>query len=263
MIYKPEKEFQKIFIKMARKKYPERMFLGNFPLPYDETAPKGDAQMPWYFADIVEVDEQGNFHLWELKTLYKSNGKGNDQIKRGDVIGQLITYDFIFCTAEYMENGINTLRNRFLKTAKSKLNQYKDHPLLQKIKRKRRFDFSSINLVICGGYGYEMSAGFGNIIWHLYSGALDCSHVNENLSKKMHCWHFYQTSNGYDLRNLWELSSIDLNGKNVIFGKNKFEINNQRYLQKFISDIKLEGLHKDSYKAYQKYEDRNYPDAPD
>ena len=106
-----EKDFENEFVDLARRNYPNRVFIQSFEMPYDEKIPKGVHEMPRYIADVLEIDELGQFHVWEHK-LYNSR-----EIWAGQVIGQLICYDFVFSTTQAMDGGIQSMRDRILNYA--------------------------------------------------------------------------------------------------------------------------------------------------
>jgi len=192
-----EKDYENKFVALARSNYPNRVFIQSFQMPYDEEVPRGVSEMPWYIADVLEIDEHGKFHLWEHK-LYKSRG-----LYVGQVIGQLICYNFIFSTTEVIDGGTQIMRDRILNSAVNQRYNI-DHPVLRKINDTSEFKFTSWNIVACGGVGYEFAACHNNIVWHLYSGF---EYLADELPKDKNFWHFYITEDGFDLRNLWELNA--------------------------------------------------------
>lgn len=193
-----EKAFETEFVRLAQENYPNRVFINSFELPYDEEVPKGVAELPWYIIDVLEIDEDGNFHLWEHK-LFNSRA-----LYCGYVIGQLICYDFLFNTTAYMKGGAESLQARIINAAE-KRGYARNHPALEKVAGKEEFKFSSWNIVACGGIGFEFAALYNNIVWHLYSGS---EFLSDDLPEDRNFWHFYETADGFDLRNLWELSAM-------------------------------------------------------
>ncbi|AFZ60297.1 hypothetical protein H6G54_08020 [Anabaena cylindrica FACHB-243] len=163
-------------------------FIEEVPLRYDteNSVARGEdiKFMPDYRADIIEIDSELNLHLWEAKLLHA------DDLLKGKIIGQLLFYDFLFSTNPISSN-IDILRAKGI-----------DETILNELAKKDSLDFKTWNILICGGQGYEISAGVNPIIW-TYVGGLE-RYLNEGFI--VDTWHFYETQEKYDLKNIWDLS---------------------------------------------------------
>ncbi|WP_374763365.1 hypothetical protein [Yunchengibacter salinarum] len=222
-----EKFFERKFTIIAKEKFPDRIFMNNFPLYYSQDKTRGKREVPLYLCDLIEIDERGNFHLWEMKIFT------SDQIHRGDVIGQLISYNFLFNTWRKLQNSEEFINDVFLNEGR-KHGYKKEH--IKKLLNPEKIKLKSWNIVACGGIGYEFAAGYNNIAWHLYS---DFSYLDKNDGIHRNFWHFYETENGFDLRSIWELNalkpsffSIDSNVFPIPHIRNEFDISSHENLHR-------------------------------
>jgi hypothetical protein len=188
---KDEAYFQKEFLNFY-KNHP--FFKGSFmsrEIPqfysFDSPKRKKDYFMPFSVTDFIEIDADGNFHLWEAKLLH------SDELIKGKAVGQLIFYDFLFST--YPETELKEL---LIKTGF-------DKEIINKFSFEN-FNFKTWNILVCGGQGWEISAGVNPIMWNYPS--LKESYFQEN-SPELNVFHFYEVNEGYDLKNIWELSILN------------------------------------------------------
>ncbi|MEP0885213.1 hypothetical protein NDI49_27050 [Trichocoleus sp. ST-U3] len=211
---KSEDFYQRRFLEFIHLNKPDSAFVPQLALRYNIGKYERGKQygMPDFESDIIEFDKDNKFHLWELK-LWNSG-----EVESGKFLGQMMAYDFIFSTEPW-----NELAGRFFTKGNARNNGIKGE--WQKAAGHLAFEygsggeyqegdkfasFSSWNLVVCGGKGYELAAGFNPIIWHYY-----CHFPGVYLSKNLpslKIFHFYQVSNGYDFRSIEELTIYDEGG---------------------------------------------------
>lgn len=161
-------------------------FLKEVPLFYCSNKPERikSKTMPYSQTDFIEIDENGKFHLWEAKML------DADELVKGKTLGQLLFYDFLFNT--YPEENLKAL----LKKEGMKKEQLESMTFDD-------FKFSSWNILVCGGKGWELAAGVNPVIWN-YVNLPEKYFFDE--TPNINLFHFFNVSDGYDLKNIWELS---------------------------------------------------------
>lgn len=214
-----ENEWQKIFIDFLHGSRPASTFVPKIRFPYSIGKYHNGKEfgMPDTEFDIVELDANNQFHLWELKLLE------SPEVWNGKFFGQILLYDFLFKTEPWTE-----ILGRFL-TKK----QRDDHGIKGNFERITDYlmscenpsnttysgddgdeiqngaairSFKSWNLVVCGGGGYELAAGYSPVIWSYYA-LQDAYFKNDTPSLEIH--HFYKVRDGFDMRSLPEISVLD------------------------------------------------------
>ncbi len=167
-----EGQFQEIFVEEGFKRSPNHVFVPFIELKYNiGKYHKGkEFGMPDTVPDVIEFDEHSNFHLWELKTL------DNPEAWNGKFFGQIMLYDFLFSTEPW-----NELYGRFAMRNSKKENGIRGD--IDKLLGHLAFSygkgsaakvgdkyaqFKTWNLVVCGGCGFEIAAGFNPIAWSLW-----------------------------------------------------------------------------------------------
>jgi len=220
---KDESYFQKKFLKFYKSHH---FFCDSFmsrelPQFYSFDSPKRvkDEYMPYSITDFIEIDSEGNFHLWEAKMIH------SDELLKGKAIGQLLFYDFLFRT--YPEKNLKELliENGFDEKKISNKN-YDD------------FHFKTWNILVCGGEGWELCAGVNPIMWNYPT--LPEEYFKDS-TPNLNLFHFYEVSSGFDLKNIWELA-IDTPQKLHIEAFSKF-LN----LDEIPSEDEIEGYYLDFF----------------
>jgi hypothetical protein len=94
-----ENQFQRVFLTKMASTYPERVYAPHLDLKYEiGKFRKGKSfGMPDTILDVVEFDEDKNFHLWELKLL------NSPELWSGKFFGQMMLYNFLFSTEPWSE----------------------------------------------------------------------------------------------------------------------------------------------------------------
>jgi hypothetical protein len=185
---KDEGYFQKKFLEFY-KEHP--FFEGSFMTretpqfySFEETKRIKDNYMPFSITDFIELDRNGFFHLWEAKML------NSDELLKGKAIGQLLFYDFLFKT--YPEEDLKALL----------IDEGFDKNIITKMTYDD-FNFKTWNILVCGGEGWELCAGVNPIMWNYPT--LPEQYFKESVPK-LNLFHFYEVTEGYDLKNIWELA---------------------------------------------------------
>lgn len=166
-----EGKYQEIFIEERFQRFPNHVFVPFLELKYNiGKYYKGkEFGMPDIVPDVIEFDANGNFHLWELKRI------DNAEAWNGKFFGQLMFYNFLFSTEPW-----NELAGRFaMRNAKKNsgvkgdigkilihLGAYGAGEVAKAKDKNARF--KTWNLVVCGGYGYEIAAGFNPVAWSFW-----------------------------------------------------------------------------------------------
>ncbi len=189
------------------KTYPERVFAPHVQLRYDiGNYSKGkDFTMPDTIPDVIEFDETERFHLWELKLINSS------EVWNAKFFGQMMLYHFLFTTEPW-----NELLGRF--SFSGQKNDFKGNldKLLTHLASygsgeiaedsDPHANFATWNLCICGGSGYELAAGFNPIAW---SFSILAEEYFKEIMPEFKIWHFFQTQNGFVLKEMVDLSIDD------------------------------------------------------
>lgn len=209
-----ERTYQKKFLEYVRQIDPDSLhgsylggstFFEEVPLYYDvmKMISQKDVFMPDYRADLVEVDSNLNFHLWEAKIIHA------DDLIRGKVIGQLIFYDFLVSTY-----GRQKIVEILLK--KGLISEVADAIL----EKEQKMSFDTWNVLVCGGEGWEIAAGV-NPIMYSYP-AIGEQYIAKSQAS-LNIYHFYEIPTGYDLKHIFELS--------IFYPHNLHPFVYERYLQ--------------------------------
>jgi|688.fasta_scaffold453703_2 hypothetical protein len=105
-----ENDFQSAFLELKAREQPGCVFAPHIELKYEigKYSKGKDITMPDAVPDVIEFDEDSNFHLWERK-LIKSN-----EIWNGKFFSQMMHYNF-FSTEPW-----NELAGRFAVCSKKK-----------------------------------------------------------------------------------------------------------------------------------------------
>ncbi|MEL7377335.1 MAG: hypothetical protein AAFN65_10280 [Bacteroidota bacterium] len=171
--------------------------------------------MPDCELDIVETDAAHNFHLHELKLLKSA------EVKSGKFYGQMMLYDFLFRT-----EPLNELLGRFLmhgeivgdeqliadailKRETDENTTYADAEKTEIIDSKASCNFSTWSLILCGGHGYEIAAGYNPGVWSLFTFAQ--SYFKDNVPPFM-IFHFFESDGKWWLLPIEDLSVIKHGG---------------------------------------------------
>ena len=159
--------------------------------------------MPDVSLDIVSLNRKSKFELYELKML------DSQDIWTGKFIGQMLHYNFLFRTECW-----NELAGRFAMRAR---NQGFVHGDIGRILSQlagcgkgedyREGDkyarFESLALVVCGGKGYELAAGFNPIIWSFW---FEFGEMLKSQKLKFKVFHAYLENGELEFHNLKKLN---------------------------------------------------------
>lgn len=152
---------------------------------FNRTEKIKDEYEPYSQLDFIELDKSGNFHLWEAKILHK------DSLKRGHVVGQIMFYDFLFNTFNK-----EIIRNILVEKG------FNEKQIRSKVDAD--FKFKTWNILVCGGEGWEISAGINPIMW-TYPSLREMYFADK--CPNLNVFHFYEVTGGFDLKNIWELNT--------------------------------------------------------
>lgn len=163
--------------------------------------------MPDTIPDVIEFDEDEKFHLWELKLLNAS------EVWTGKFFGQLMLYNFLFSTEPWDE-----LAGRFVTCANKKddfvgdigkvLMHLASYGTGSEAKEgDRTANFSTWNLCVCGGKGYELAAGVNPAIWSFWIMADKYFDLEE--VPPLRIWHFFETTTGYQLTEMKHMTILE------------------------------------------------------
>lgn len=203
-----EVQYQEKFIEERYKRYPNHVYVPFLDLKYSigKYFRGRDFGMPDTILDVVEFDEIGNFHLWELKKIE------SPEVWNGKFFGQLMLYNFLFSTEPWNEligrfATRNAIPNSGIKGDAGKiighLSMYGDGDVATENDKKAKF--KSWNLVVCGGDGYEIAAGVNPIAWSFWIIA------QEYYKKNIPEFHFHQFHKDASGWNLITLPKADIN----------------------------------------------------
>lgn len=185
-----ERWFLDNFLTIARESYRERYFVDQVSLtcrsPDDYDGPIRLS------ADLLEIDAFGRAHLWMFASVF------SPEAVSGGAIGRLFAYDRAFRMA-----APGVVRGR-VEAAARRRRYDTDHPQFRHAMDRLRPAFDSWNLVVCGGRGCELAGRDDNLMFRLYAPLSDM--IGD--IRDINTWHFYQTSTGFDLRNLWDMAAM-------------------------------------------------------
>lgn len=202
-----ENEYQRAFLELMANKYPNRVFAPHLELRYDiGKYSKGKTfGMPDTILDVVEFDENNDFHLWELK-LIESN-----EVWTGKFFGQIILYNFLFSTEPW-----NELCGRFAYSGKKPEFRGDVGKVLMHLASYGKGEvaedgdphasFKSWNLCICGGHGYELAAGYNPVSWSFW--VIGDEYFQETIPR-LNIWHLFSTAESLVLSEMVDLSVDD------------------------------------------------------
>jgi len=207
-------------------------YFGKLPLRYEiGKYTKGKTLgMPDCELDIVSVDDDKYFHLWELKKL------DSNELNTGKFIGQLMLYDFLFSSEPWNElygrfctkgesnkaqivGDLKSIYSAILDRTTDDNTEFLGESEDEVIGGDAICDFKTWKLIVCGGKGYELAAGFNPVIWNFWS--FQELYFGED-SPKLEIFHFYQTNDGYNLKELSSLSIYEKGGL-CVFAREEFE----------------------------------------
>lgn len=217
-----ENEYQQELLTWLSDNMQDSAFFSKLPLRYEigKYYSGKVLGMPDCELDIVEVDQEYNFHLWELKKL------DSNELNTGKFFGQLMLYDFLFTTEPWNElfgrfctkltlgsgevtGDIQRIYDAILRRTSDENTEYADEEKSEVIGGEPICSFKSWKLIVCGGYGYEIAAGFNPIIWSYLN--FPKQYLNET-APELEIYHFYNTPDGYELKPILELSVDNLGG---------------------------------------------------
>jgi hypothetical protein len=189
-VVKNEKYFQDKFLEHVLSANPV-FFENSFAnkeifLPYDITkeVKSADNFMPDSFSDLIELDRENNFHLWEVKLIHSR------ELKAGQALGQIIFYDILFSTFTEEEIKVILIKKGF---PNDKISQM----------TREDFHFKTWNILVGGGEGWELSAGVNPVMWNYFT--LSEKYLQPDIPI-LNIFHFYEVEEGFDLKHLSELS---------------------------------------------------------
>jgi hypothetical protein len=202
-----EDAFQSVFLSHIATRNPQRVYAPHIQLRYDigKYSKGRDFTMPDAITDVIEFDEKGDFHLWELK-LITSN-----EVWNGKFFGQMMLYHLLFTTEPW-----NELAGRFAFAAQNPsfkgevgkilthLSGYGSGEIAEE--SDPNASFKTWNLCICGGSGYELAAGYNPVAWSFWIVAEE--YFNETMPE-FKIWHFFSTKDGFVLKEMSDLSVDD------------------------------------------------------
>ncbi len=208
-----ENEYQNELLKWFSANQQHSCYIDKLPMRYEiGKYRKGKVMgMPDCELDIVSVDENQNFHLWELKKL------DSNELNTGKFFGQLMLYDFLFSSEPWNElhgricmrvessaqivGDIGKVYGSILGRANNENTDYDNDGNV--IDGKATCSFDTWKLVVCGGKGYELAAGYNPIIWSFWT--FQETYLNET-TPRLEIYHFYNGQNNFQLRELSTLS---------------------------------------------------------
>ncbi|MGE5546921.1 MAG: hypothetical protein ACM33T_08490 [Solirubrobacterales bacterium] len=228
------------FLKLARDSQEHHLFIADFSLSVGSV---DDYDGPLrHNGDLIEIDPAGRLHLWLFAPLRSA------EIAGGGIIGRLFAYTQAFRTPPS-----DILRTR-IEAAARRRGYDTGAPALRRALTRLRRDFSSWNVVICGGRGCELAGRDDNPLFRLYAPLSDMIGAIPDVNT----WHFYGTRTGFDLRSLWDvaaLGQLSLNDRLAIYAgrgaplpapADDFDIASKRDLHM----SRRKGVHHEGFQAY-------------
>lgn len=175
-----ETEFQAAFLSYLQSNFPDNALFAGLELDFDQTtvSRRRDDVMPNVTLDVVTIDSENLFHMWELKLI------NSPELKTGKFFGQMILYDYLFNSSDK-----SYLEKQLLKSVVSAEASLRIPPALENNSEDTQLTFSSWNLCVCGGQVGALDAGNNPIIW-TYWVAADLYFKHEAASK-IQIWHFF------------------------------------------------------------------------
>lgn len=162
--------------------------------------------MPDHYLDIISFDK-GKYHLYELKMIDAAD------LWNAKFFGQIMWYRFLFQT-----EPLNELIGRFAKRAEnSHLVQGNIGEILSDLaslgngedahETYARAKFSSLNLIVCGGDGFELAAKFNPAIWSFW---VYFSDILKPLDVEFHVYHAFMNEGQLEFFHIRELTIDNL-----------------------------------------------------
>ncbi len=217
-----EDNFQDRFLEFIGTKKTTSTFVPKLPMRYSigKYTKYKEFGMPDFEIDIIEIDENLNFHLWELKLL------NNSEIWNGKVFGQMAVYDFLFTSEPWTElfgrfvtkynsanhkivGDIEHINRAIMNLSTDENTVYAEGSDDEIIDSDAAAKFSSWNLLICGGKGYELAAGYNPMIWSL--DIISETYLSDK-TPELTIWQFYEIGqNNFELTKMTEQSILNSN----------------------------------------------------
>jgi hypothetical protein len=184
-----EDSFQSAFLDYMARQYPERIFAPKVQLKYEigKYSKGKDFTMPDTIPDVIEFDDDNNFHLWELKLITSS------EAWNGKFFGQIMLYNFLFTTEPW-----NELVGRFVLSGQRSDFRGRIDRILTHLagygsgETAKDSDpsasFTTWNLCICGGRGYELAAGHNPVAWSFW---IIAQEYFKTFMPEFRIWHFF------------------------------------------------------------------------
>lgn len=162
------------------------VFYREIPLSYSMAASsRGGHFMPNASVDFVEVDALGHLHLWEAKRLHSY------ELTSGRVVGQMLFYDWLFRTYE----------KSILRDVLSDAGLAVDS--IAAFRDEADLCFDSWNVLVCGGFGYEIGVGINPVMWNYPT--IHDDYFKDSVPP-IAVYHFYHVNGDMRLRNIWDIS---------------------------------------------------------
>jgi hypothetical protein len=185
-----ENTFQNEFLKIARNRVPSSSFFTGLELNFEEGKQerRKNNVMPDVKFDIIQFDEHGKFHLWELKLI------DSPELKTGKFFGQMMLYTYLFETSDTKKLIVQIDRACKRQAIDSK-------EILAKLVDLENAEFESWNLCVCGGSEAALDVGMNPIIWTYW--VMADLYFRHEAASKLVMWHLYEAlENQFDLREL-------------------------------------------------------------
>ncbi|MCS4152284.1 hypothetical protein [Salinibacter ruber] len=168
-------------------------FFPKVPFDYRQERGQRSPKTPGASFDYIELDPAGKLHLWELKTLHTY------ELTSGRVLGQLMFYDWMFRSSDRSYQKVR-LDESGVDLGAVDWPEESDQSL----------QFESWNILVCGGYGYEIAAGINPVMWE--HTVLSGKYFGE-FAPEVATYHLYHDQSGDDegliMRNIWRLSVLN------------------------------------------------------
>jgi hypothetical protein len=199
-----ENQFQRVFLTKMASTYPERVYAPHLDLKYEiGKFRKGKSfGMPDTILDVVEFDEDKNFHLWELKLL------NSPELWSGKFFGQMMLYNFLFSTEPWSELcgrfSFSGMKSEFRGDVGKILLHLASFGKGQVAKKKDpHASFKSWNVCICGGDGYELAAGYNPVAWSFW---IIAEQYFREIVPPLRIWHLFSAEGEFVLTEMKKLN---------------------------------------------------------
>ncbi|MBD1893796.1 hypothetical protein [Coleofasciculus sp. FACHB-129] len=212
---KSERFFQKNFTEYVKKLAPDSHFITDFQLYYagiKSNKFKSREFAPDFILDIVQIDANLNFHLWEAKKwpstgfedlvtkekFGNKSSRGLEDLVTGKVVGQVVFYNEYFLGKNKEDILSEFERKQLNKEVIKQLGQ----------KKQEEFNFTTWNILVCGGEGWEISG-------HLNPLMADYFYLKKRYFREdapdINVYQFYEVSDGFDLRHMLQFNIYSQN----------------------------------------------------